>query len=78
MHLSRRSFLLATTGTALATPLAGAGQGTAAGRPPAGSLPDAALTADLRAITEAGMPGVFAEARQTDGTGGERSAGWPT
>ncbi|MFI6225952.1 serine hydrolase domain-containing protein [Micromonospora echinospora] len=64
MHLSRRSFLLATTGTALATPLlAGAGPALAAGRPPAGSLPDAALTADLRAITEAGMPGVFAEAR---------------
>jgi len=64
MHLSRRSFLLATTGTAIATPLlAGAGPALATGRPPTGSLPDATLTADLRAITEAGMPGVLAEVR---------------
>ncbi|WP_157548101.1 hypothetical protein [Micromonospora sp. ATCC 39149] len=66
MHLSRRGFLFAGAGTALAAmPLLTAAPATAAPTHPgtaAGRLPADALDAGLDAITEAGMVGALAEA----------------
>ncbi|TDB82185.1 serine hydrolase [Micromonospora sp. KC721] len=61
MHLSRRGLLKAGAGGALAVavPLAGTPHRAEA----AGRLPEEALAAGLSAVTDAGMVGVFAEAR---------------
>jgi D-alanyl-D-alanine carboxypeptidase len=72
MDRLRRKLLLAACGAALtaatlvaaATP---AGAATTTGREP-GSLPDTALRATLHKITEAGLPGVFAEVRDGNDT----------
>jgi D-alanyl-D-alanine carboxypeptidase len=72
-YQSRRDFLrtalgstvaVAALGTAATPATAGVGAG-AAGAPTGsgGELPDDALRAGLRAVTDAGMPGVFAEVR---------------
>ncbi|GIG99809.1 serine hydrolase [Plantactinospora mayteni] len=69
-HQSRRDFLRTVAGSAVAATALAAGASPALAGPAGttrtgsgGTLPDEALRDTLRAVTDAGMPGVFAEVR---------------
>ncbi|WP_159079381.1 serine hydrolase [Plantactinospora sp. BC1] len=74
-HQSRRDFLRTVAGSAVAATALAAGASPALAAPAGatrsgsgGALPDEALRDALRAITDAGMPGVFAEVRDGHAT----------